>query len=241
MKKLIIPFLLILTLCSCSSIYSPAAELEPLNAYINGEPVSWEEIDYFEAQHRSEVMSKFILEYDAVADDDFWETPVNGTTPQQYLDKIVKEKILKAKIQLILCRENNIYEDISIEAFWQMKEQYNKTFVNNETIGINKIPDAYYDYYIDNGVMELKNILGETTLAPTEDEIESKMISVKEKYPDKAEEEQLSIAKDMLVEENYDAYIENLCSEAEIDWGIFDEQENKTTSTQIYNFEGILA
>ena len=221
MKKLIIPFLLILTLCSCG-VGGPA-EFEPLNAYINGEPVSWEEIGYFEDQYRSEVMSKFILEYEAVADDDFWYTPVNGVTPQQYLDNLVKEKVLKSKIQLILCRENNIYEDISIDTFWQMKEQHNKTFVNNETIGINKIPYAYYDYYIDNGVMELKNILGETTLAPTDEEIKNKIISVKEKYPDKTEDEQLSIAKDIIVEEKYDAYIEKLCAEAEVDWGSYDE------------------
>lgn len=238
MKKLIIPFLLILTLCSCG-VGGPA-ELEPLNAYINGEPVSWDEINYFENQKRSEVMSKFILEYEAVADDDFWYTPVNGITPQKYLDNLCKEKIIKAKIQLVLCRENNIYEDISIDTFWQMKEQHNKTFKDNETIGINKIPYAYYDYYIDNGVMELKNILGETTLAPTDEEIKNKMISVKEKYPDKTEDEQLSIAKDIIIEEKYDAYIENLCDEAEVDWGIYDEYENKTTSTQIYNFDGIL-
>lgn len=220
MKKLIIPFLLILTLCSC--VVGGPAEFEPLNAYINGEPVSWEEIDYFEDQYRSEVMSKFILEFDAVPDDNFWETPVNGITPQQYLDNLVKEKILKAKIQLILCRENNIYEDISIDTFWQMKEQHNKTFVNNETIGINKIPDAYYDYYIDNGVMELKNVLENSTLAPTDDEIANKMISVKDKYSDKTEDEQLSIAKDMIVEEKYDSYIEKLCAEAVVDWGIFE-------------------
>ncbi len=241
MKKIIIPFLLILALCSCSSIYSPAAKLEPLNAYINGEPVSWDEIDYFETQHRSEVMSKFILEFDAVADDDFWETPINGTTPQQYLDNIVKEEILKAKIQLILCRENNIYEDISIDSFYNSAIKYNETFSKNGTVGISTISlDTYYDYYIDNGVMELKNILGETTLAPTNDEIENKMIYVKEKYPDKTNEDQLSIAKDILVEEKYEAYIKKLCDEAEVDWGIYDEYENKTTSTQIYNFDGIL-
>ena len=123
MKKLIIPFLLILSLCSCG-VGGPA-EFEPLNAYINGEPVSWEEIDYFKDQYRSEVMSKFILEYDTVPDENFWNTPVNGQTPQQYLDNLVKEKILKAKIQLILCRENKIYDDISIDTFWQMKEQHN--------------------------------------------------------------------------------------------------------------------
>ncbi len=221
MKKLIIPFLLILSLCSCR-VGGPA-ELEPLNAYINGEPVSWEEIDYFKDQYRSEVMSKFILEYDAVPDEKFWNTPVNGITPERYLYNITKEEVLKAKIQLILCRENNIYEDISIDTFWQMKEQHNKTFVNNETIGINKIPDAYYDYYIDNGVMELKNVLENSTLAPTDDEIANKMLSVKDKYSDKTQDEQLSIAKDILVEEKYDAYIEKLCAEAEVDWGSYDE------------------
>lgn len=221
MKKLIIPFLLILSLCSCG-VGGPA-EFEPLNAYINGEPVSWEEIDYFKDQYRSEVMTKFILEYDAVPDENFWNTPVNGITPERYLYNITKEEVLKAKIQLILCRENKIYDDISIEYFYQLKENHNKTFVNNETIGINKIPDAYYDYYIDNGVMELKNVLENSTLAPTDDEIANKMISVKDKYSDKTQDEQLSIAKDMIVEEKYDAYIEKLCAEAEVDWGSYDE------------------
>ena len=221
MKKLIIPFLLILSLCSCG-VGGPA-EFEPLNAYINGEPVSWEEIDYFKDQYRSEVMSKFILEYDAVPDENFWNTPVNGITPERYLYNITKEEVLKAKIQLILCRENKIYDDISIEYFYQLKENHNKTFVKNETIGINKIPDAYYDYYIDNGVMELKNVLENSTLAPTDDEIANKMISVKDKYSDKTQDEQLSIAKDIVVEEKYDAYIEKLCAEVEVDWGSYDE------------------
>ncbi|MBQ8783118.1 MAG: hypothetical protein IJZ57_05030 [Clostridia bacterium] len=219
MKKLIIPFLLILTLCSC--VADGPAEIEPLNASINGEPVTWEEVIYFEENHKAEVMTKFIMEYDAVPDDDFWETPINGETPQQYLNNLIKEKIIKSKIQLVLCRENKIYDNISIENFYSMKEAYNKTFAENQTIGINKIPDKYYDYYIDNGVMELKNILEKSTLAPTENEIKNKMISVKEKYPDKTEDEQLSIAKDILVEEKYDTYIEKLCSQAEVDWGSF--------------------
>ncbi len=172
-------------------------------------------------------MSEFILKYDAVPDDDFWDTPINGETPRQYLYNLCKEKILEAKIQLILCKENNIYKDISIDHFYQLKEQHNKTFKNNETIGVSQIPVMYYDYYIDNGVMELKNILGESTLAPTEDEIQDKMISVKAKYSDKTEDEQLSISKDILVEEKYEEYIEKLCAEAQVDWSNFDKFQNK--------------
>ncbi len=229
MRKIIIPFLLILTLCSCASRYPGQTfpEIEYPEATINGETVTYSELEYFEEQHKSEVMSKFILEYNAIPDDDFWDTPINGETPRKYLYNLCKEKILKAKIQLILCRENNIYEDISIDYFYQLKEQHNKTFKNNETIGISQIPVLYYDYYIDNGVMDLKNILGETILAPTDQEIKNKMVSVREKYPDKTENEQISIAKDIIIEEKYDAYIEKLCFEAEVDWGTFDKFKTK--------------
>lgn len=213
MKKFIIPFLITILLCSCSvnetsSLYT-----------INGEEVTQSEKDYFMVKLRPEVISEYISDYGVEFDENFWTTPVEGRTPQEYVDSLVEKEILKAKVQLILCKEKGIYENISFDYFQNKAVEFNKENEGKETVGINNIPiDNFYDYYIDNGVAEVKNILSESTLKPTENEIKNKSQEIKEKYSDKDNEELSSIAIDILVEEKYEKYIEKLCSEAEVNW-----------------------
>lgn len=212
--KISLCLILIFILCSCSE----SKETNKTVFTVNGEAVTQNEIDYFTNQNRSRVMSKFITEYGAEINDTFWQTEFDGQTPQEYLDALVQEKAIKAKIQLVLCRENGIYEDISYESFYNLAIKYNEENSDKLSVGINTIPlDNFYDYYIDNGVMELKNILGETKLSPTTDELNSKIKEIKDRYKDKDEEELTLIAKEILVEEKYNEYTEDLYQNAKKD------------------------
>lgn len=185
---------------------------------VNSFPVTKKETDYFSAKHRTSVMSKYIKEYDAVIDDGFWNTEFDGITPQEYLDSLVKKDAVSAKIQLILCLENGIYSDISFNGLYSLALEYNEDHSQAKTVGLQTVPlESFYDYYIDNGVMELKNILGEGMLAPTAEETEKELIEVRKKYPDKAEHEQLLIAKDIIIEEKYAEMLEEMISRAEIE------------------------
>lgn len=184
---------------------------------VNSTPVTKEEVDYFAAKHRTAVMSKYINEYDAVVDNDFWNTKFGETTPQEYLDSLVKKDAVSAKIRLMLCLDHGIYSDISYNALYNLALEYNEEHSGIKTVGLQTIPlESFYDYYIDNGVMELKNILGENELAPTEDEINEKLVEIKRKYSDKDEHEQLAIAKDIIVEEKYSEMLEEMITHADI-------------------------
>lgn len=213
MKKLIIPLLIIISLCACSQVKEETSVFT-----VNGESVMQSEIDYFTEKHRSTVISKFIYEHGAEFDESFWNREFDGTTPQKYLDSLVKEDVIKAKIQLALCRENKIYNNITYQGLYNLAVRYNNAHSSEGTVGINTISlDTFYDYYIDNGVAQLKNILEENELAPSQTEINEKLNDIKNKYPDKSQEELELIAKDVLVEEKYDKYIENLYINAKID------------------------
>lgn len=216
MKRILLVFLSLLLLCSCTAENN---KIEEPAFTVNGEEVSLEEVSYFEEKERTAVITKFIYEYSTEYDENFWNKEFDGITPRKYLDDKVKEEVIKAKIQLVLCRENNIYTDISYEGLYRAAVNYNNTHKDTQTVGINTINlDSFYHYYLDNGVMELKNILGETTLAPTQQEIDEEMVNVNKKFPDKTEEEKLLITKDILTENKYDKYIESLYKEAKIDY-----------------------
>lgn len=184
---------------------------------VNNETVTAEEIEYFKEKYTAEVMLKFTSEYGAVFDENFWSTPYEGVTPQEYLDSLVKEVAARAKIELVLCRENGIYEDISFRGLYNLALEYNKAHKDTVSVGLQTIPMAtFYTYYIDNGVMELKNILGEGELAPTDQETEQMLVTVKEKYPKLSEDEQLAVARDILTENKYAEYINELYEAASI-------------------------
>lgn len=204
--------LVIISFCSCKNTEN---EIKDETIYtINNEIVTQAEAEYFTKKIKPEIISHYIAEYSVVYDESFWTTEYDGTTPQEALENAVKEQIALAKIQLILCREHGIYEDISYRGLYGLALQYNEAHKNNQSVGLTSIPmDSFYDYYLDNGIMELKNILGENELKPTEDEINNTINEIKKKYPNKTEDEQLSIANDIIVEKKYDDYISKLYSE----------------------------
>ena len=192
-------------LCSCAE-----DEAATTVAVVNGETVTQEEFEYFKARKRADIVNYYISEFDANVDEDFWQTDFNGITPEKDLEDAAVSECVKAKIQLVLCRENGIYDDISFVGLRQRAENFNSQDKSG-AIGLKTIEmDTFYTYYIDTGVMELKNILGEKELAPTGGEINACL----ENFG--TQEENYSAARKAAIAKKYDDMIEKLCKEADV-------------------------
>lgn len=192
-------------LCSCAG-----DEVVTTVAVVNGEMITQEEFEYFKARKRADIINYYISDFDAKVDEDFWRTEFNGITPEKDLEDRAFSECVKAKIQLVLCRENGIYDDISFIGLRQRAENFNSQDKSG-AIGLKTIDmDTFYTYYIDTGVMELKNILGEKELAPTRGEINACL----ENFG--TQEENYSAARKAAIAKKYDDMIEKLCNEADI-------------------------
>ncbi|MBR3835972.1 MAG: hypothetical protein IKJ69_04190 [Clostridia bacterium] len=202
---LILISVVLFLLCSCAE-----DEAVTTVAVVNGETVTQEEFDYFKARKRADVVNYYISEFNAKVDEDFWQTDFNGITPEKDLEDRAISECVKAKIQLVLCRENGIYGDISFVGLRQMAENFN-TQDKSGAIGLKTIEiDTFYTYYIETGVMELKNILGEKELSPTEEEINACL----EKFG--TQDKNYTAARKTAISKKYDDMIEKLCKEADV-------------------------
>ena len=117
---LILISVVLFLLCSCAE-----DEAVTTVAVVNGETVTQEEFDYFKARKRADVINYYISEFNAKVDEDFWQTDFNGITPEKDLEDRAISECVKAKIQLVLCRENGIYDDISFVGLRQRAESFN--------------------------------------------------------------------------------------------------------------------
>ncbi len=202
---LVLISVLLFLLCSCDE-----DEVVATVAVVNGEPITQEEFDYFKARIRADVINYYISEFDAEVDEGFWQRDFNGITPEKDLENRAISECVKAKIQLVLCREYEIYDDISFAGLRQRAENFNRQDKSG-AIGLKTINmDTFYTYYIDTGVMELKNILGEKELAPTGEEINACL----ENFG--TQEENYTAARKTAISKKYDDMIERLCKEADI-------------------------
>lgn len=212
MKKIIcllLSFICVCLLCSCGE---NAPETVKIYATVNGEEITQEEIDYFSKRMKADVLSDYVQKYDVSDFADFWDKEFEGKTPNQELEERAFDEAVRSKIVLVLMRENGIYENITFAGLKQKAENFNNTNKNSNEplIGIKTIDlEQFYTYYISNGEMELKNILGEGDLKPTDDEFSQRRSVTDEDMSDE-------MVKSVIVGEKYDAYIAELIEKAEI-------------------------
>ena len=212
MKKRTIIFVLIsvILLCFVSCSTEQKAETNIVVAYINGEAITSRETEFFKTRDRADIINMFSQKYGITDFSDFWDKDFDGTTPSQVLEKTAFEDACEAKIRLILMREKGIYDDISFDALEAKALAYNEEHKGQKnTVGINSIDmSQFYTYYISNGDMELKNILGESELKPTDDEIKA--------YIAQKDEMSETSAISALVDKKYEDYISDLIKNATI-------------------------
>lgn len=168
---------LVFSACGCSRNAVQPENADTVAAYLADEPVMQCEVDYFKAKNRATVVNMFSEKYGVDDFSDFWERNFDGENPAAVLDGMSLNDAVDAKARLILMKENGVYEDVSFRALEKKKDEYNAEHSNRtNTVGLNTIPDeGFYTYYIQTGEMELKNILAQGKLKPTEEEIKGLM------------------------------------------------------------------
>lgn len=196
-------------------------------AYVNSEPVTEEEFEYFREKCKSEVLNDCLEKFSVRYTDDFWQTEFDGVTPEEILYERALSECVRAKIQFLLMKEEGIYEDITFAALKEKAEKFNEENAGKEgVVGIKSIPmNQFYSYYLQTGVMELQNIYADGKLKPDEKEIQDKIDELSDKFGNENEQDLESIAISRLKTEKYEKYIDALCEEAEV-------KENKNYGKQ---------
>ncbi len=209
--------LLIFFITSCSA-EKKETEKESCVATVNGEPITTEEYEYFRKKYKSQVLNECLSKYGKEYSEEFWQTEIDGVTPEKILHDRVIEECVMAKIQFLLMKEEGIYEDISFEGLKLKAEKFNSENENKEgVVGIKSIGmSQFYSYYLQTGIMELQNIYAEGKLKPADKEIQEKISKMTEEHSSYSEQEYESIAKSRLKSEKYEKYINELYEKAEI-------------------------
>ena len=205
MKKIIVflsIFCLIFSLVSCAKDETVKTDrTDNVYATVDGTEITTEEINYFRTRLRADVINEYAEKYNIKDFADFWDTEYNGTTPAEDLLNRSVNEAADAKQKLLMMLDNGVYDDISFNGLKAKAKKYNAEHENAQgTVGINTIDlESFYTYYISTGEMELKNILAEGELKPTEEEIDE---AAKE-YPELTEEGVIS----RIVDEKYEQLI----------------------------------
>lgn len=214
MKKLISVILsaaVFLLFVSCGKT-SSKSEVTAVIAAVNGEVITAEETEYFSSRSRGKIINEYSEKYGITDFSSFWDTEFDGKTPRQALEECALEQAIEAKIKLVLMRENGIYDDISFSALRAKGEKFNREHENQkDNVGLNSVNmESFYTYYISNGEMELKNILSESTLKPSQAELDA----AGKEHPNLTEEGLIGI----ITSEKYDKMIDEAVKNAVVEY-----------------------
>lgn len=205
----IVAFLLILASCSKNK----QEVSQKAVASVGSETVTEEELEYFENRLKAEVMNQVLRDYSVTYSDDFWTKTYGNKTPQQILSDEAFEQCVTAKLELIECKKLGIYDDITFAGLRAKANAFNTGHEEaSGSVGIKSIDlSQFYTYYVENGVLELKNKLADTTLKPTDSEINAQLkklgVSAKKSL---SEAEQRAAAKQAASEVKFNAYMDGL-------------------------------
>lgn len=184
MKKSRFPILIFLILISllcvsgCGNNGNSTESTQPTESTtvlaVGNYEITQNEIDYFKSRLRVDVVNYYSSEYGVTDFSDFWDKEFDGQTPTEYLEKKAKSEAIKAKAELSLMKEYEIYDDISFEGLKAKAESFNKEHENSSgTVGITSIDiSSFYTYYISNGRLEIINRISEDDPA-TQEEIDA--------------------------------------------------------------------
>ncbi len=188
-------------------------------AYVNGETITENELNYFKGRLRADVAGEYVSLYTCDYSDSFWTTPFGGKTPEDTLNERALDECVKVKLQLVLCREYGIYEDIAYEALYDKAAAYNAAHSDGQNAaGVKSIGlSSFYTYYLNNGVLELKNKMAADKLKPTDDEIARQLEEMSGEVKSALSGKALrNAAVELAVNEKYNEYIASLRKTAEV-------------------------
>jgi len=221
MKKSIVILTLLfvcLMLCACTKTEAEK-EITDAVATVNGESIAPEELEYFKGKLKAQVLNDYLAEYSIKYMPDFWNREFDGKTPEQTLNEQALEKCILAKLQFVLMREKGIYTDITYQGLYNKALAFNEANSSKEgVVGLKSIKmEQFYSYYLDNGIMELRNLLAKDEIKPTEQEINDRITQLKASGEQVDENALRSVAASKLIREKYEAYIAGLRASAMIE------------------------
>lgn len=188
-------------------------------AIVNGESISADELEYFKGKLKAQVLNDYLAEYSIEYMPDFWNREFDGKTPEQTLNEQALEKCILAKLQFVLMRGKGIYTDITYQGLYNKALAFNEANSSKEgVVGLKSIKmEQFYSYYLDNGIMELRNLLSKDEIKPTEQEINDRITQLKASGEQVDENALRSVAASKLIREKYEAYIAGLRASAMIE------------------------
>ena len=221
MKKSIVILTLLcvcLMLCACTKTEAEK-EITDAVATVNGESIAPEELEYFKGKLKAQILNDYMEKYSIEYVPDFWNRDFDGRTPQQALDEQALEKCVMAKLQFVLMRDKGIYTDISYQGLYNKAIAFNEENSGKEgVVGLKSIKmEQFYSYYLDNGIMELRNVLAKDEIKPTEQEIIDRIAQLKASGEELDENALRSIAASKLIRDKYEAYVAGMRASATVE------------------------
>lgn len=221
MKRLISTFVALVMIFSCAACNGGQSKAPTENeldivAIVNGENILRAELDYFSGRLRGALVNELYARNPSF-DGNLDTAVIGGKSFAAELHAGALDECVRAKIKLVLMRENGVFDDIGYFALKSKAENFNKSNEGkSEIVGIKSISlDTFYTYYIDTGEMELKNLLETTAFAVTDSEVDAYIASSSDIDGDELETARNS-ARRTLRDRKYDEYIDNLVNTAKI-------------------------
>ena len=166
------PLIVSLVALICSVMVSHAVvEIDPTEAVamVNGEKVTFDEVQFFFGHHRSKVYQHFHKVHGVTDFAGFWKigTSFGEESPLGMLKDMAMRDIIQTRIQLQLARDEGLLRDTSFQALMNLREQENlrreKALQSGRVIyGPREYSESvFFDYIITNLVIRLKEQLNE--------------------------------------------------------------------------------
>ena len=219
MTKKVFSLLLCILMSVCLFSCGKEEKTDEVYATVNGEEIMSREIEYFSSKERANVIGEYMQKYDITIAEDFWSQEYDGKTPQQELDRRALEKAVEAKIKLVQMKEQGIYDDISYNGLYRRAVEFNKKNENAQgVVGVKTIDlEQFYTYYISTGEMELENLLSESKLKPSDEEVSKYAETYSETLKNETQDSINRIAQSKVASDKYEKYISKLISEAVVE------------------------
>ena len=182
MKKIKIGIIVCVSLAVLSGAAVAGAKmLETKNTYltVNNDSVSKEELEFYMTASRADAILRFTTDTSSGADEDFWKTEQNGTTPAGYLSEIAVEDLKNDRALFAECEKRGLCEKLNYEVIIKQMNAENaaraEKLKNGEPVyGVTEYTAAsYYDYLKSNLQIALRGELENEGII-TEDDVKLK-------------------------------------------------------------------
>lgn len=158
-----------LALVFSMGIGNASAETDPTGvvAYVNGESVTSDEVQFFFQHHRSDVYQYFHQTYGVTDFEGFWGngTCIGEESPLRMLKELTMRGIIQSKVQLQLAVEEGLIRDSSFSTIMNLRKQENhrrKTALQHGNViyGPREYSESvFFDHLITNLAIRLKERL----------------------------------------------------------------------------------